>query len=124
MSAYGWPTAASRKGQSEVNRIEALRAYVEADPEPSHTDYLLFEVPHLETGEMQVGVIYCDDGADYLDDHCAQCRDEVLPFGLRGDTEELPSYLVVSVGPRKFARIKAGWRDSEGMDLKRVRFVP
>lgn len=106
-----------------MNRIEALRAYIEADPEPSHLDYLLFEVPHLETGEMQVGVLYCDDRADYLDDHCAQCRDEVLPLALRGDTEELPAYLVVSVGPRKFARIKAGWRDSEGMDLKRVRFV-
>lgn len=107
-----------------MSRIEALRAYVEADPEPSHTDYLLFEAPHLKTGEMQVGVIYCDDGADHLDDHCAQCRDEVLPFGLRGDTEELPVFLVVSVGPRKFARIKAGWRNSEGIDLKRVRFVP
>jgi hypothetical protein len=35
-------------------KTEALRAYVETEPE--HLDYMLFEVPHLETGEMQVGV--------------------------------------------------------------------
>jgi len=32
-------------------------------------------------------------------------------------------YLVVYVGPRKFARIVAGWRESTGMDLRRVRFA-
>ena len=101
-------------------KIEALRAYVEADPDPEHLDFMLFEVPLLETGEMQVGVIYCDPGADYIDDHCDQCRDEILPFGCRGPSEDLPKYLVVSVGERKFARIKTGWRDSSGLDLNTV----
>ena len=106
-----------------MTRIEALKEYVETDPAPNHTGYLLFEVPHIETGEMMVGVLYCDPDAEYLDAHCEQCRDEILPFCFRGDTEDLPKYLVVSVGQTKFDRIRAGWRDSGGMDLKRVRFV-
>jgi len=104
-------------------QIEALRAYVEADPEPDYTGYLLFEYHHQDVGEMMVGVLYCDPSADDLDDHCDQCRDEILPLCLRGTSEALPKYLVVNVGERKFARIKAGWRDSIGLNLHRVRFV-
>ena len=84
---------------------------------PEITEYRLFEC------EGHLGILYCDPGADYLDDHCDQCRDDILPFGCRGPSEELPKFLTVSVGERKFARIKAGWRDSGGMDLNRVKFI-
>ena len=107
-----------------LTAVEALRALVEADEGGDATDgYLLFEVPHLDTGEMQVGVIYCAPDAEFLDEHCAQCRDEILPLGCHGPSDELPRYLVVYVGRRKFDRIVAGWRESTGMDLRRVRFA-
>jgi hypothetical protein len=105
-----------------MTQIESLRVYIDSDPE--HPNYLLFTVPSADTGETQVGVIYCDPSADSLDDHCAQCRDEILPFGFRGPSEEIPKCLVVSVGEQKFARIKAGWRDSNGLNLNRVTFAP
>ena len=97
-------------------QVEALRAY----SEPEHT---IFIMPHSSMGEVQVGVIYCDPGVDYLDDHCEQCRDEILPFVVLGPSEELSKYLVVSVGERKFGRIKAVWRGSNGLDLNRVNFI-
>lgn len=104
-----------------MSKIEILRAYVEANPE--HMSYLLFEVPHIRTNEMLVGVIYCDDLTDPLDNHCDKCRDKISPFLVKGEIEGLDHYLIASVGPTKFERIRAGWRDSNGLDLRLARFV-
>lgn len=104
-----------------MTALEALRAHVEA--EHPGTPYLLFQSTHLDTGVFQVGVILCDVEAAQMDAHCNQCRDEVLPLACVGPSAELPRYLAVYVGPRKFARIQAGWRESTGMDLRRVRFA-
>lgn len=104
-----------------MTALEALRADVEA--EWPGTPYMLFESTSLDTGEPQVGVILRDDEAELIDAHCEECRDEVLPFGCLGPSAELPRYLMVYVGPTKFARIQAGWRESTGMDLRRVRFA-
>lgn len=101
--------------------IERLRAYLREENVPEGTPYRLFEMTDKE-GNERVGVLYCAPEVEQSDEHCPECRDEVLGFGVRLDLEGLDNYLVVSVGPTKYARIESGWRDSHGLDLNDVRF--
>lgn len=96
---------------------DKLRKFFKEKTDPEIVDFMLFEI------DNNLGVIYSDPNVEHLDNHCDQCRDEILVLKFRGPDEELPSYLDVSVGPTKFARIKSGWRESEGLDLKRVKFI-
>lgn len=107
-----------------MSRIDRLRAYMRDVLDPAITQLLFFEHTNDEGKEM-VGVIFCDldPGSDRLDLHCERCRDEIMPFVIHGPDDELADYIMVSVGPKKYARIEAGWRESNGLDLRRVRFV-
>ncbi len=51
---------------------------------------------------------------------CNQCQDEILAFALRGPSKDIPRYFSVGVEASIFAKIKSGWRDSKGFNLKKV----
>lgn len=70
----------------------------------------------------ELGVIYCTEDAEDADEHCDQCRDELTVFRPRGPSPDLPHYYLAVIGPTKFARIRAGWRDTLAFDLNRVEF--
>lgn len=106
-----------------MNQIALLRDYLKDALDPEITEMMFFETKDL-AGNDRVGVLYCDPDVERLDQHCDQCQDEVLGFKLRLKLEGLSSYLSVGVGPTKYARIRAGWRDSQGIDLRTMRFVP
>lgn len=103
--------------------IERLRELVvnEREIDPPPLDFLLFEVDGDRGTE--VGILYPDPEMESYDAHCAECREEILVFGCRVDEPALSRYLAGAVSPTKFARIRAGWRESIGLDLRKVRFV-
>lgn len=97
---------------TNTDKIKILKDIVSLD----YSEYLLFE------HDDDVGVIYCDEESEISDLHCDLCKKDIFPFKVVG-TEKLPAYLIVSVGPTKFERIKNGWRDSDGLDLNKVRLL-
>lgn len=80
-------------------------------------DHLVFRL------DGELGVIYCTADAEDADQHCDECRDELTLFRPRGPSPELPHYYLAIIGPTKFARIRAGWRDTLGLDLRTVEFL-
>jgi hypothetical protein len=96
---------------------------VEADGLIDHgnvIDWLLFE---LDDGTP--GILASAEDVERLDEHCAECRDALLPFKVPVHEKKGQSYLSLLVGPTKFSRIRSGWRDSSGLSLRRVvRFWP
>jgi len=100
-----------------IEKINALRSFVKEDL-GDVKEYYIFRTENLE-GKEQFGVIMLSQDVEHLDEHCDKCRDEILGFKIPGP-EEVPKYLWILVGPTKFARIKSGWRDSRGVDLRRA----
>lgn len=97
------------------SRIHILRELMEAN-----TDVSAYKIFKLKDS---VGVICQSSDSEVMDEHCDECRQEVLAFNFKGPTSELPSFLFSCVGPTKFARIESGWRASTGLDLSLVEFV-
>jgi len=93
-------------------KFKILKNIISSD----NSEYLLFE--HND----DVGVIFCDEESEPFDFHCEDCISDVSPYRIKG-SKELLTYLIISVGPTKFNRIKNGWRDSTGIDLNKVRFT-
>ena len=97
---------------TNTEKINILKDIVSLD----YYEYLLFEY-----GD-DVGVIFCDEESEMNDLHCDLCKKDIVPFRVVG-SGNLSSYITISVGPTKFERIKNGWRESDGLDLNKVRFV-
>ena len=57
--------------------IERLRAYLREEGVPEGTPYRLFEMTDKD-GHERVGVLYCAPEVEQSDEHCPECRDEVL----------------------------------------------
>lgn len=100
-----------------MTKIELFKEWIITNIHEDVVDYKLFTI------DDKVGIIMCDLGSESLDEHCDQCRDEILVLGIRGPSEKIPGYLIASVGPTKWKRIENGWRDSSVFDLNRVKFV-
>lgn len=83
--------------------FDQLEKYLLENSYEEIDDYILFQ---LDDGH--VGVIYCNSYVERLDDHCDQCRDEILPLRFACEAQNISHYLSVEVGPTKFDRIKSG----------------
>jgi hypothetical protein len=69
--------------------------------------------------EDTIGILYSNPALSSAHD-CNQCQDEILAFALRGPSKDIPRYFSVGVEAAIFAKIKSGWRDSKGFNLKKV----
>lgn len=87
-----------------MEQLNKLKQYVEEDIDYEVEDYIFIEL------NGRVGVIYCIESLEGLDNHCDQCRNELLIFGFRAD-KKAPDFLCANVGPTKFNRIISGDRN-------------
>lgn len=67
--------------------------------------------------EDQIGIINCVKSMEETDNHCEQCKNELLCFRFRSTILDPPYILLSTVGPTKFERIRSGYRAFEGLDL-------
>lgn len=102
---------------------QSFKNYIVSNLNLDCLDFLLFEISNIENNSLTLGVIYCDSELESADLHCEQCKNEILPIRVQGPNHQIPNYLTAYVGPTKFSRIKSGWRNSEGLDLNKVRFL-
>jgi len=81
------------------------------DPVSGISDIMLYQ-----KDDNVIGIIYCTSSMEENDNHCEQCKNELLCFKFR--EPELPEgFLSSMVGPTKFERIRSGYRAFEGLDL-------
>lgn len=85
--------------------------YIMEEPDPDTTEFFLYQKDDV------VGIISCIPSFEDNDDHCEQCRNELLC--LRFKTPEIKQgyHLASVVGTTKFERIRSGYRAFEGLDL-------
>lgn len=67
--------------------------------------------------EDQIGIINCVKSIEEIDNHCEQCKNELLCFRFRSTILDPPYILLSTVGPTKFEKIRSGHRSFEGLDL-------
>lgn len=101
---------------SDLCKIRVLRELI-ATQNSEVLAHLVFRL------DGELGVIYCTADAEDADQHCDGCKDELTVFRPRGPSPELPHYYLAVIGPTKFARIRAGWRDTLGLNLNSVEFL-
>jgi hypothetical protein len=70
-----------------------------------------------------VGILYVDYSLKEHDSSCQACQEEILAFGFRGPSDDIPYYFLAGVTLDQFNRIEFGWRESKGLDLKNIKFL-
>jgi hypothetical protein len=93
------------------NNINNLKSYLQEDID---ADYELIDYIFFDKGDI-VGVIYCLEALEKSDEHCDQCKNELLCLKFKTD-QDLP-YLSVTVGPTKFNKILSDNHKFWGLDL-------
>lgn len=100
--------------KNTMNFIQDLKLYVEENLLSETDDYIFFDL------NGRIGVIYCANKMEESDNHCEQCRNELLLLGFNGN-EAAPDFLCGNVGPTKFNRIISGDRNFEVINFENVK---
>ena len=93
------------------DKITALKAYLQEDID---ADYELIDHIFFDKGDA-IGIIYCLEALDKSDEHCDQCRNELLCLKFNMDNQS--TYLASTIGPIKFKKILSGNHKFWGLDL-------
>jgi hypothetical protein len=96
------------KSEQEIydEQLKEIKKIASEKSKDEVLDFLIFYESQIKT----FGIIYLISSLEESDNHCDQCRNEVLSFGLINWAEPsnkvLPKYCVAIVGETKFNKIK------------------